>query len=132
MRRAAASLVGPVLALLLAGCSFPPGACPAVAWNNSIAVDSSAYPGEVFIQICTDSGCSAAPGVSPTPATDFSLRTGDGGAFHLGMTSPDRILVRVYDASGSMLSESEEPITWTRSTDPCGGPSTAPPIVLEP
>lgn len=124
----------PALALTLftPGCQLPPGACPAIAWINSISVDTSAYPGDVFVQVCTDAGCSDAPGASPTPSPDFSAPRGDGKTFELGMSTPDVVTARVYDASGTLLAETEELIDWTRSTDPCGGPATAPPVALDP
>lgn len=130
MSRAAAAIVAPVIGLLLAGCAT---VCPAIGWSNGVTIDSSAFGGDVFLQVCSDAGCSSGPGAQPTPETDSSVPAqGEAGAFHFGFAAPDRITVRVYDSAGALLAESDEQIDWTHSTDPCGGPSTAPPIVLEP
>ncbi|MFB4354453.1 hypothetical protein RAC69_14965 [Microbacterium sp. LS_15] len=132
MRRVGA--VGMLVAAvtLLAGCAFPPGACTAIGWSNVVTIDSSAYGSDVFLQVCVDAGCSTAPGVETTPSTDLSVpERGDAGAFGFGFSAPDDITVRVFDADGILLAESEETIDWTHSTDPCGGPSTAAPVVLE-
>ncbi|MBP2379317.1 hypothetical protein JOF42_002812 [Microbacterium phyllosphaerae] len=40
--------------------------------------------------------------------------------------------MRVYDDSGILIAETQETIAWTHSSDPCGGPSTAPPVVVAP
>lgn len=119
------------MAALLAGCAFPPGACTAIGWSNGITIDSSAYDGDVFLQVCTDAGCSAAPGAEPTPSSDASVpQQGEPGSFGFGFDAPEEITVRVYDVAGFLLSETEETIEWTHSTDPCGGPSTSRPVVL--
>ncbi|MFS0913133.1 hypothetical protein AB3M89_15230 [Microbacterium sp. 179-I 3D2 NHS] len=118
--------------LLLAGCTFPPGACTAIGWTNGVTIDATAYDGDVFLQVCSDAGCSLGPGAEPTPASDASVPAqGDAGSFSFGFDAPDEITVRVYDGGGVLLAESRETIDWTHSTDPCGGPSTAPPVVLE-
>ncbi|KNY06415.1 hypothetical protein [Microbacterium sp. GCS4] len=132
MKRVSAvgALVGVVA--VLSGSAFPPGACTTIGWSNAVEIDPSAYGSDVFLQVCTDAGCSTGPGVEPTPSTDLSVpERGDAGAFGFGFDAPDHIIVRVYDDGGILLSETEEPIDWTHSTDPCGGPSTAPPVVLE-
>ena len=49
-----------------------------------------------------------------------------------GFAAPDDITVRVYDDSGILIAETQETIAWTHSSDPCGGPSTAPPVVVAP
>ncbi|WP_091225736.1 hypothetical protein [Microbacterium sp. 3J1] len=130
MHRAAVAAIGLVVALLLPGCAT---ACPAIGWSNGVEIDASAYGSDVFLQVCSDAGCSAAPGVVPTPESEPSVPAlGEAGTVHFGFAAPDEITVRVYDISGILLSESEEPIAWTHSTEPCGGPSTAPPLVLRP
>ena len=48
------------------------------------------------------------------------------------MSAPEEVLIRVYAAGGALLVEEEHEIEWTHSTDPCGGPSIAAPIVVEP
>lgn len=130
MRRAAVAVIGLVLALLLPGCAT---ACPAIGWSNGVEIDASALGPDVLLQICSDAGCSAEPGATPTPQTDFSTPAqGDAGIFHFGFAAPDVITVRVYDDSGILVAETRESIDWTHSSDACGGPSTAPPIILHP
>ncbi|WP_144873564.1 hypothetical protein [Microbacterium sp. 1.5R] len=132
-RAAAVALTGSALALMLSGCAFtfPPGACSAVGWNNGVTVDAAAHGRDVFVQVCSDAGCSPEPGVEPTPETDASIPVrGDGGVFFFGFDAPDEITVRVYDGD-VLLAETRESIEWTHSTDECGGPSTAPDVVLE-
>lgn len=131
MRRAALAVITIAAATLLTGCAT---ACPAIGWNNGLTIDASAYGGDVFLQVCVDgAGCSTAPGAEPTPSTDLSVpEQGEPGQFGFGFSAPDAITVRVFDASGVLIAESEESVEWTHSTDVCGGPSTAPPVVLEP
>ncbi|WP_309102531.1 hypothetical protein [Microbacterium sp.] len=131
MRKAAIAVMGFVLLLTLPACAE--NACPAIGWNNVVTVDAAAYGDDVFIQLCTDAGCSAAPGEEPTPSSDPATPVrADDTTFGFGMAAPDEALVRVYAADGSLVAESEHTISWTHSTDRCGGPSTAEPIVLQP
>ncbi|MFJ4225479.1 hypothetical protein [Microbacterium sp. NPDC089695] len=132
MRRMGAIGILVAAVVLFSGCAFPPGACTAIGWSNGVEVDSSAYGEGVLLQVCSDAGCSPGPEVEPTPETDASVPApGDDGTFSFGFDAPETITVRVYDSSATLLSESVETIDWTHSTDPCGGPSTAPPVVLE-
>ncbi|PCE15875.1 hypothetical protein AUC47_10130 [Microbacterium sp. SZ1] len=129
MRRAASTVAALVLAALLTGCAT---ACPAIGWTNSVTIDAASYGPGVALQVCSDHGCSPAPGIVPTPETDASVpQAGDDGTFFFGFDAPDEITVRVYDDTGVLLAESRETIDWTHSTEPCGGPSTAPPVVLK-
>lgn len=134
MSRAAASIVGLVLALLLCGCSFPPGVCPAIGWVSGVAIDSSAFGDEILVQVCVAGECSPAPGEDPATSTaSVGVSQSDAGwsaSFLSGL--PDSVTIRVYELTGALISEREYDIGWTHSTEPCGGPSTAPPIVLEP
>lgn len=130
MHRAAVVVIGLVLALLLPGCATT---CTAIGWSNGVEIDASAYGPELFLQICSDAGCSAEPGATPTPQSDLSVPAqGEAGIFHFGFAAPDDITVRVYDGSGILVAETQESIEWTHSSAPCGGPSTAPPLVLQP
>ncbi|MGN7947709.1 hypothetical protein ACTJKH_03080 [Microbacterium sp. 22215] len=130
MHRASVAAVGLVVALLLPGCATT---CSAIGWSNGVEIDASAYGSEVFLQVCSEAGCSADPGVTPTPETDLSVPAqGDAGTFQFGFAAPDDITVRVYDDSGILIAETQETIAWTHSSDPCGGPSTAPPVVVAP
>lgn len=134
MRRAAVvGMLGVILLAGTAGCAAPGSVCPTIGWINSVRVDASAFGSDVFIQLCVDAGCSAAPTEAPTPSSDLSVpvSTGDG-AYAVGMTTPDEATVRVYDAAGALIQESEHAMSWTLPTDVCGGPGTAAPIVVTP
>lgn len=131
MRKAAIVVMGFVLLFALPACAE--NACPAIAWNNTVTVDATAYGGDVFIQLCTDAGCSAAPGEEATPSSDPAMPVRqDETTFGFMMAVPDEAVVRVYAPDGSLIAESEHTISWTHSTDRCGGPSTAEPIVVHP
>lgn len=132
MRRAiaAASVALVVLAGAL-GC-VPGGACPAIGWINTVTVDASAFGDAAFVQLCVPVGCSAAPGEHPSPSSDLRVPTSSAdGGFAVGMTTPDSVTVRVYDADGILHEEAVE-ISWTHSDGPCGGPSVAGVIMVQP
>ncbi|MFD5216021.1 hypothetical protein [Microbacterium sp. NPDC058345] len=130
MRRVLA-VVGLALAgLLAAACSPDTQVCPAIGWNNHIEVDATAFGQDAFVQLCTEAGCSPQPGAHRTLPTDLSVPSPDAGAFSVGMTAPESVTIRVYDATGALLHESERSVDWTHSPGPCGGPSTATPVVL--
>lgn len=122
-----------VLALALLGATGCAGVvCPAIGWSNGIEVDASAYGDDAFVQLCVDVGCSAGPAEQPTPSSEIGVPfREDDGVFTLSMTTPDEVTVRVYDASGVVLHESDHRLDWTYSADVCGGPSSVGPIVLE-
>lgn len=123
-------MVGLVLALGSTGCSSD-AVCPAIGWNNTVEVDASGFGEAVFVQLCVDAGCSAAPGEEPTPSSDMGMPVqNEDGVFSLSMTAPEEATVRVYDAVGTLLHESEHDIAWTHSTEVCGGPSIAETITL--
>lgn len=111
------------------------GACPAIGWTNAVALDTSAVAGVVSVQFCVEGECSPAPGTEPTSSTNlFMVTPQDDGTWVLGldMSTPDVIDLRLFDAQNTLIHESEVSISWTHSTEPCGGPATADPIVVEP
>jgi hypothetical protein len=114
------------------GCAV---ACPAIGWFNGATLDTSAVPDAVAVQFCVEGECSPALGTEPTSSTNlFVVTPQDDGTWVLGldMSAPDVIDIRLFDAQNALIHESEESISWTHSTEPCGGPSTADPIVVEP
>lgn len=125
-----------VASLSMSGCVFPPGACTAIGWINTLTVDTAAVPGTAELQFCIDDECS--PRAEETPAPNEPLpvigasRDGDEWTLALDMNAPESILIRVFGADGALLLESDEPIAWTHSGDRCGGPSSADPLVLRP
>ncbi|WP_372466464.1 hypothetical protein ACCO44_10050 [Microbacterium maritypicum] len=113
------------------GCAL---ACPAIGWTNAVALETSAVAGVVAVQFCVAGECSPAPGTEPTSSTNlFIVTPQDDGTWVLGfdMSTPDGVDIRLFDAQNTLIHESEESISWTHSDEPCGGPSTAEPIVLE-
>lgn len=122
-----------VMALLGAATGCAQTACPAIGWINTVEVDASAFGPDVLVQFCVDAGCSAGPGEEPTPSSDMGapLQNEDG-VFSLSMTTPEQATIRVYDATGTLLHESDHDITWSHSTERCGGPSISDPVVLSP
>jgi hypothetical protein len=118
------------------GCAL---ACPAIGWFNGAGLDASAVPGVAAVQFCVEGECSPMPGagrgVEPTSSTNlFMVTAQDDGTWALGfdMSTPETVEVRLFDARNTLIHESEESISWGHSTEPCGGPSTADTIVLEP
>ncbi|MDF2562001.1 MAG: hypothetical protein K0R99_3447 [Microbacterium sp.] len=72
-------------------------------------------------------------GADPTSSTNlFMVTRQDDGTWALGfgMSMPEVVEIRLFDAQNTLIHESEESISWTHSVEPCGGPSTADPIVL--
>ena len=108
-------------------------ACPAIGYLNLLAVDVSAFPDAADIQFCVGVECSPAPGDLPTSSTNLYAATAeDDGTWSLafGMDAPETIEIRLFDAQGTVIHESEQAIGWTHSDATCGGPSTADPLVL--
>lgn len=46
------------------------------------------------------------------------------------MTAPEKVIIRVYDARGTLVHDAEHDIRWTHTEGRCGGPSTAERVVL--
>lgn len=111
------------------------GACPAIGWTNAVSIDVSAFPEVTDVQFCVDAECSPAPGAEPTSSTNlFAAIPQEDGSWSLAvdMAAPERIDIRLFDAQATLIHESRHAIAWTPSDAPCGGPSTADPLVLEP
>lgn len=124
----AALLLGGILAL--PGCAV---SCPAIAYLNTVTLDSSAYADVDSVQFCIAAECTPAPG---EPADDGSLLgvtpLDDGRwSLMLDMRSPKQIVVRLFDAEGAVVHESEESISWTFTGGQCPGPATAEVVVLD-
>ncbi|GAB3600776.1 hypothetical protein [Microbacterium tumbae] len=131
MRKAwTAGALASALLALSAGCA--PVACPAIGWVNAITVDASALGDAVFVQLCVEEACSPAPDAVDADSSPIMVTTGeDAWAFSLiDMTTPGEVSIRVYDLEGVLLRESDHDVRWTHSTEVCGGPSTAEPVVL--
>lgn len=130
MRRAAAVTLTVLLGLALAGCAT---ACPAIGYISVLTVDAGAYGDEAFVQLCVPGGCSAGADGTETSSSDATVpfRGQEDGEFLFTAVS-DEIIVRVFAPDGSLLTEQEHDIPWTHSEEQCGGPSTTPPLVLEP
>ncbi|WP_300266284.1 hypothetical protein [Microbacterium sp.] len=134
MRRAVAGgMLGVALVAGATGCTPPGAVCPAIGWINTVIVDASAFGEDVFVQLCVDAGCSTEPGTPPTVSSDLGVPAlAEDDEFHVGMTTPEHATVRIYDASGTLIRESEHDIAWVLSAEACGGPATASPITLTP
>lgn len=111
------------------------GACPAIGYVSAVTVDVSAYPGVTDVQFCAEGECSRAPGEEGASSGNMYTATlQDDGTWSLafGMDVAEVVEIRLYDAAGTLIHESEQTIDWTHSDAPCGGPSTADPLVLQP
>lgn len=111
------------------------GACPAIGWSNGLTLDTSAVPGVDGVQFCADGECSPLPGAEPSSSTNmFVAVPQDDGTWTLrfDMSAPELVQIRLFDAQGTLIHESDQAIVWTHSDAPCGGPSTADPLILQP
>lgn len=109
------------------------GACTTIGHVSTVTVDVSAYPGVTDVQFCAEGECSRAPGEEGASSSNMYMATlQDDGTWSLafGMDVADVVDIRLFDAAGTLLHESEQSIAWTHSDAPCGGPSTADPLVL--
>ncbi|WP_435745945.1 hypothetical protein [Microbacterium sp. PMB16] len=130
MRRTAMATLTALLGLSLAGCAT---ACPAIGYISVLTVDASAYGDDVFVQLCVPGGCSAGPDGQETPSSDPTVpNVGEEPDEFLFMSVPDEVTARVFAPDGTLLVEDDHDISWTHSTEQCGGPSTAPPLILNP
>ena len=110
-------------------------ACPAIAYLSAVVVDVSAFSDVAAIQFCADAKCSPAPGEGDTASTNlFTATPQDQGTWSLGfdMSTPDVVDIRLFDAQGTLIHESEQAIAWTRTGGACPGPATAEPLTLQP
>jgi hypothetical protein len=133
-----------ISAALLSGCA--PLACPAIGWSSrvDVAVDGSTERMS-WLEVCADDQCVSAAGPSsmseppqPSPLMSDSgqlhLTEGSGTAWTLdvGMSAPERLTLRAFDAAGATIAESSVDLAWTRvgGSAACGGPSEAAPLTL--
>ena len=135
MRRAAAVML--VIGVLLSapGCApLVSEACPAIGWINTVDVDASAYGDAGFVQLCVDGVCSPAPDAAEDDVELIPAVTGDAGVWSFSMVNteptPASVVVRIFEAGGALLEESEHDITWELSTARCGGPAIADRVVV--
>ncbi|WP_243232615.1 hypothetical protein [Microbacterium sp. CIAB417] len=130
MRRAmAVGMLG--LGMLAAATGCAPQACPAIGWISVVEVDATAVGDAVFVQLCVNATCSPAPDSSEADAPAITVTT-DEHTWSFGfidLSTPENVTVRVYRA-GALTDETEHAVDWTHSTEACGGPSIADPIVL--
>lgn len=135
MRRAVAVLWAAGVLLGACGCAqLVPEVCPAIGWINGLDVDVSAYGDGVFVQLCVDGVCSPAPDAADDEAELIPVVVGDAGVWSFSMVNgdptPDAVVVRVFEPGGELLVESAREVAWAASTDRCGGPAVAEPIVV--
>ncbi len=94
-----------------------PTACPAVGWINELTVEVRGDVTRVAeLVACVDDECAPA-----------EARSGDVWVFPVGMSSPDRITVRLLDAEGVVLAQEDTTPRWMRvgGSEECGGPHEA-------
>ncbi|WP_226531755.1 hypothetical protein [Microbacterium paraoxydans] len=114
------------------GCAV---ACTTVGYISTVLVDVSAVPEAVALQFCVEDECSPAPGDEPSSRSNaFEAVPQDDGTWSLAldMYTPQIIEVRLFDAEGALIHESDQEISWTHSGGQCPGPSTAESVKLEP
>lgn len=133
MCRAVVAIATAVFLLALSGCAT---ACPAIGWINALTVDTTAIDGVAELQFCVDDECSPrADEIPPTGSVSTMFWADQDGAewtLNLDMRLPETVAIRLFDADGALVQESEHAIDWTPPTGQCGGASTAPPLVLHP
>ncbi|GAA1494129.1 hypothetical protein [Curtobacterium herbarum] len=129
-----AAAIALVVTVGVAGCAGP-AACTAIGWANGVEVtllgDTAAV---ATVTACGGAGCTpptadepladppeAALGSTPTPVSG-----GVRWPLHLGMDTPSRGAVAVYDQAGTLLSAQAVRFRWDspHAADPCGGPSS--------
>jgi hypothetical protein len=134
------------------GCSI--NACPAIGYARTLTVNIEGNVGAVSdVRVCDETRCSepeptaGAPVPKKTVITEFSpdpqqtvtyppfhsrREDQDTWVFTVNSGDPARVTVRALAADGTMLAEQEHDLVWTRvgGTEQCGGPVTAPPILL--
>lgn len=108
-------------------------ACPAIGYISAVVVNVSAFPEVAAVQFCVEAACSPAPGEDATSSTNMYAATPqEDGTWSLAfdLSTPEVVDIRLFDAQGGLVHESEESISWTHSEGVCPGPSTAEPLVL--
>ncbi|KTR76222.1 hypothetical protein ABTZ44_18795 [Microbacterium oxydans] len=110
-------------------------ACPAIAYISTVVVDVSAFPAATDLQFCADGQCSPGPGEDASSSANlFSASPSADGTWSMSfdMSTPDLVDIRLFDAQGAVIHESEQEISWTRTEGQCPGPASADPLVVEP
>jgi len=149
-----------IASAVLSGCSGPiMNACTAIGWANTLTVTLDGGTADVsLVQLCIDDECSApAPSEpysnEPAPSEilgpeDFETYTPDprvklpyfaskindhSWKIALSMSSPDKVTLRAFSASGILLAEEDVTLSWVRvgGSERCGGPEEAAPVTLE-
>lgn len=133
MRRLLAVL-GIVLTGAIATACAPPFAdvCPAIGYITALQVDASANPEAAWVQLCDGVICSPGFGEQESVDTQIGVTAEDGiwGFPFLVREPMEHANIRVFDANGTLIQETEHTIEWTHSAARCGGPSTADTVVL--
>ncbi|MGW8481519.1 hypothetical protein ACWGJP_00165 [Microbacterium sp. NPDC055903] len=95
-------------------------------------MDASALGDAAFVQLCVEETCSPAPDAAGSDSSPIMVTNDqESWSFSLtSMTTPEEASIRVYDPEGVLVQESAHAVSWTHSTEVCGGPSTAESIVL--
>ncbi|WP_217181392.1 hypothetical protein [Streptomyces sp. AC495_CC817] len=136
MRRFAAVSVLAVGVLAGTTACMPPflDVCPAIGYVSAVSIDTGAFGEAILVQVCDGEECTLGPGDDPADSTTSfgAYPADDGWAVTFSAAVPDTVTVRVYDLVGAEIAQGDYDIDWTHSTERCGGPSTAPPIVLVP
>jgi hypothetical protein len=129
-----AAAISLVVTVGVTGCAGP-AACTAIGWANGVEVtllgDTSAV---ATVTACGGTGCEspaatdpravpseADPGSTPTPVPG-----GVRWPVNLGMDTPSRGAVAVYDLAGTLLTEQAVRFRWDSPhvSEACGGPSS--------
>lgn len=130
MRGLAAFVVGLVLVVLLASrWGAGAGACPAVAWSNTLTIELGAdRPAAHAVRVDCPTPCGLVLG-TPDDGPDTHTRPlarGDT-TVSFEMAAPDSVTATVLAADGAVLTVAELDLDWVRvggSTE-CGGPAEA-------
>lgn len=133
MRRLIAFLGVVLTGAVATACAPPFGTtCPAIGYITKLQVDATGIPDATWVQLCSSDNCSPAPGTTGSESTVIGAteREAVWSFSFLDNSAPGTVTIRVTDAAGSILQEREHRIDWTHATDPCGGPSSADPVVL--
>lgn len=124
--RAAVATVGAAFtALLVAGCSAPDVACPAIAYFSTLEITVT---GEVpdILELCADDVCAPSREASDvgfivTPPAVSGQQWTFTGTFSNDLTA------RAYDSEGVVIADVEIAPDWQRTggSEQCGGPMLA-------
>lgn len=129
-------------------------ACPAIGYVRTLTVHIEGNIAAVSdVKLCDETRCSEPEPTAGTPVpmktvvTEFSpepqptvtyppfhsrREDQDTWVFTVSSGDPAKVTVRALAADGGVLAEREQELVWTRvgGTEQCGGPVTAPPVLL--